>query len=63
MTPGIHPHRVRINTITMDPHPLSKTESGGNKMASKTRHMLIQNKFTINIQGICMTIFGIVTAC
>ena len=32
MTPGTHPHNVKIKTIIIDPHPLSKTEKGGNKI-------------------------------
>lgn len=41
MTPGIQPRTVKINTITMEPHPLSITESGGNIIASITLQMLI----------------------
>jgi len=29
ITPGTHPHKVRINTIAIDPHPLFKTAKGG----------------------------------
>jgi len=35
-TPGTQPKHVNIETITIDPHPLSRTASGGNKIASKT---------------------------
>jgi len=41
MTPGIHPRTVKINTITMEPHPLSITESGGNIIARITLQILI----------------------
>jgi len=29
ITPGIHPHNVNRQMITMDPHPLSRTAKGG----------------------------------
>ncbi len=32
MTPGTQPQRVSKNTIIIDPHPLSITAKGGNKM-------------------------------
>lgn len=32
MTPGTQPHNVKINTINIEPHPLSKTAKGGNKI-------------------------------
>ena len=35
-TPGTQPKHVNIETITIDPHPLFRTASGGNKIASKT---------------------------
>ena len=41
MTPGIQPKTVKINTITMEPHPLSITESGGKIIARITLHILI----------------------
>lgn len=34
ITPGIQHSSVSKVTITMDPHPLSSTASGGNIMAS-----------------------------
>ncbi len=37
ITPGTHPHIVRIKTITIDPHPLSITAKGGSKIAKSTR--------------------------
>lgn len=30
ITPGNHPHSVRIDTKSMAPHPLSNTDKGGN---------------------------------
>jgi hypothetical protein len=36
-TPGIQPASVSNNTIKTEPHPLSITASGGNKIQSKTR--------------------------
>jgi len=44
ITPGIQAHKVRMNTITTLPHPLSMTAKGGNKMDSKTLNMLILDK-------------------
>lgn len=46
MTPGIQPRTVKINTITMEPHPLSITESGGNIIAKITLQILI-NKMQV----------------
>ena len=37
ITPGIHPKQVRINTITIEPHPLSITAKGGKIIQSNTR--------------------------
>lgn len=42
-TPGIQPNRVSINTITIEPQPLSKTAKGGNKIDKSTLQMLIMN--------------------
>lgn len=36
ITPGIHPQIVSIKIIIKDPHPLSITDNGGNKIASNT---------------------------
>ncbi len=36
ITPGIQPARVSKNTIKIEPHPLSITDKGGNKIASIT---------------------------
>jgi len=41
ITPGTHPQQVSRNTINKDPQPLSKTESGGKKIANKTLQKLI----------------------
>lgn len=41
ITPGTHAHNHKINTITIDPHPLSKTANGGHIIDSKTLHILI----------------------
>ena len=35
-TPGTQPKHVNIDTITIDPHPLSRTASGGNIIANNT---------------------------
>ena len=37
MAPGTHPHAVRSETITIDPHPLSSTARGGKMMQRRTR--------------------------
>jgi hypothetical protein len=42
MTPGTQPQSVRRKTIKIDPHPFPITESGGNKIANKTRQKLIK---------------------
>jgi len=39
ITPGIQPHRVRINTISNEPQPLSKTARGGKIMQRSTRQI------------------------
>jgi len=41
ITPGIHPHNVRIKTITTLPHPLSITDKGGKIIASMTLNIFI----------------------
>jgi hypothetical protein len=41
ITPGIHPHKVRIKTITTLPHPLSITDKGGKITASMTLNIFI----------------------
>ena len=40
ITPGTHPHNVKIKTTIMEPHPLSKTEKGGNKTDKITLQIL-----------------------
>ena len=45
MTPGIHAHSVRMNTITTLPQPLSITAKGGNRIDNKTRQILILNNY------------------
>jgi hypothetical protein len=47
-TPGIQPNRVRINTIKIEPQPLSYTANGGNKMDNTTRQTLIRKYFLLN---------------
>ena len=47
ITPGIQPKQVRIETIKMLPHPLSKTAKGGKTMARITRKTLILTGFYI----------------
>jgi len=49
ITPGTHPNRVSINTITIDPHPLSITESGGKMIAKITLQMLIIRFFVLGL--------------
>jgi hypothetical protein len=41
ITPGIHPQTVKINTIKIEPQPLSITAKGGNKIESNTLQKLI----------------------
>lgn len=53
MTPGIQPQRVKINTITIDPQPLSITANGGKRIDNNTRQILIVTKLRIKIQYIC----------
>ena len=61
ITPGIQPQMVRINTIKTDPHPLSKTASGGNNIESNTLQILISDKVTINNHSIRPAIIAFVT--
>ncbi len=37
MTPGTHPHMVRMKTISIEPQPLSITARGGIMIARRTR--------------------------
>ncbi|TYP96072.1 hypothetical protein C7447_1099 [Tenacibaculum adriaticum] len=41
ITPGIHPQSVNKKMIINEPHPLSITDNGGNKIANKTLNKLI----------------------
>ena len=41
ITPGTHPHNVKIKTITKEPQPLSKTAKGGNIIAKITLQIFI----------------------
>ena len=41
ITPGIHPHKVRMKTIIIDPQPLSITANGGNMIDKITLQILI----------------------
>ena len=43
ITPGTQPHIHKINTIIIDPQPLSKTASGGQIIDKKTLNRLISN--------------------
>jgi hypothetical protein len=36
ITPGTHPKQVKINTINIEPQPLSITAKGGNTIQSNT---------------------------
>jgi hypothetical protein len=49
ITPGTHPNTVSINTITIDPHPLSITERGGKIIAKITLQMLISRFFVLGL--------------
>jgi hypothetical protein len=41
ITPGTQPQMVSINTIRIEPQPLSITAKGGKIIANKTRQKLI----------------------
>lgn len=41
ITPGTHPKKVRIRTISTDPQPLSRTAKGGKRIDKSTRQKLI----------------------
>ncbi|MFT7071971.1 MAG: hypothetical protein ACJAX3_000945 [Patiriisocius sp.] len=45
--PGIKPKQVKIKTIKTDPHPLSITASGGNKIERRTLQKFIELKLRI----------------
>jgi len=44
MTPGIHPSRVSIRTIKIDPQPLSYTANGGKSTDRITLQTLIKKQ-------------------
>ncbi len=53
--PGIQPRTVKINTIIIDPQPLSTTAKGGQIIANKTRKQPIVKYFeNINLNNITM---------
>ncbi len=62
ITPGIQPQIVSISTIIIEPHPLSNTARGGNKIDNSTLQILINFKVKINIQLISTRINHFVTA-
>lgn len=41
ITPGTHPQSHKINTIIIEPQPLSKTAKGGHKIERSTLQKLI----------------------
>jgi len=49
ITPGTHPHKVKIKTIKTEPHPLSKTEKGGKIIDNKTLQKLKLQIFNAKI--------------
>lgn len=53
ITPGIHPHKVKIKTIIIEPHPLSRTANGGNKIDRITLQILIGTKLQIKFTYWC----------
>lgn len=46
ITPGIQPKQVRMNTITIDPQPLSTTAKGGKITHNITLRQPINNFLT-----------------
>ena len=48
ITPGIQPQIVKINTIRIDPQPLSITAKGGKRIDSNTLQILIGTNLLIN---------------
>lgn len=47
ITPGTQPQSVKINTMSMEPQPLSITAKGGNKIDRSTRQNPIRTKLRI----------------
>jgi hypothetical protein len=41
IVPGTHPQSHKINTITIEPQPLSNTDNGGKIIANNTLHILM----------------------
>lgn len=58
MTPGIHPARVRISTMSTEPHPLSMTAKGGKmteRMTLKTdigKKMFFFDECDVHLQDV-----------
>ncbi len=50
ITPGTQPHNHKINTITMEPQPLSKTANGGQIIANNTLQILINLQLFISLR-------------
>jgi len=46
ITPGTQPARVRRKTIIIEPHPLSRTAKGGNRIDKSTRQKLKTQLFS-----------------
>lgn len=44
ITPGIHPHIVKMKVIKKDPQPLSITDNGGKIIARNTLNIFIKNR-------------------
>ena len=53
ITPGIQPKIVSINTIKIEPQPLSMTANGGNKMDRITLQTLIMTNLQLIMVSIC----------
>jgi hypothetical protein len=49
ITPGIHPKRVKSNTIRIDPQPRSYTANGGKTIDNNTRQTLIYTSVLVEI--------------
>lgn len=53
MTPGTQPQSHKINTIRIEPQPLSKTDRGGHMIESSTLQKLIKYLILITL---CLTL-------
>ena len=63
ITPGTQPHNVNNNTITIEPHPLSKTANGGKKIHKIIwRHDIGENYYFIKINIFFLIITNKLTA-